>query len=144
MLLKPQVVLDTNILVRALLKPDSSDGIIFEKLLNGEIILYYSVRMLEELARVLYYPRIFKKYHLSEEIISVFLETITSFAKVVNPQERLTICRDSDDYEILSVASSIKGKDGMFLITAYDDLLVLNGKVKGVQIISPQIYLSLW
>lgn len=139
----PQVVVDTNILVRAILKPTSSDGKIFRLLFDRKITLYYSKNLLSELVRVLNYPRIQKKYHLSDDAQEIFIKTIAVFGRPVNPTEKVTICRDTDDNELLSIALEVYHNNPVYLITADDDLLVLKDKIKGIAIVTPREYLKI-
>lgn len=140
----PQVIVDTNILVRALLKPGSSDGRIFRLFLDSKITLYYSSSLLLELSRVLRYPRLQKKYHLSDRAREIFIKTIAAFGKLVYPAKKVTICRDRDDNELLSIALEIYHKNPVYLITADEDLLVLKNKIKGIVIVSPREYLKIF
>lgn len=134
-------VVDTNILIRALLNPTSSDGKIYKMFLSSEIILYSSEGQLKEINRVLRYPRIKKKYGLSDDIISDFISTIVSFGKLVITTERIELSRDKDDNELLSIAKSVFQGDPIYLITADEDLLVLKGKMEGIRILTPQEFL---
>lgn len=138
----PHVVIDTNVFVRALLKPSSSDGIVFKQFLNGTVGVFYSQTQFVEIGRVLTYPRLAKKYHLTEEIIRVFLKTIATFGKLVSPEKMITLCRDADDNGLLSVAVSITSDQIVYLITADKDLLVLKGQIADVEIVTPQEFLS--
>lgn len=139
----PAAVVDTNILVRALLKPDSSDGAVFRLFLNSQLELFYSQTQLAELEGVLTYSRIEKKYHLLPDDVATFLGTIISYGVLVEPSHRVSLCRDPDDNELLSVAVSMEKGEPTYLITADKDLLVLAGTVRGITILTPQAYLHL-
>lgn len=139
----PNVVIDTNILIRALLKSASSDGAIFKQFLNGTVDVFYCQAQLAEIGRVLTYPRLAKKYHLAEEASRTFLKTISVFGKLVSPEKTVTLCRDADDNDLLSVAASIVcNQSVVYLVTADKDLLVLKGQLEGVEIVSPQEFLD--
>lgn len=136
------VVVDTNVLVRALLKPKSGDGQIFRLVLDEKLELYFSQALLAEITRVLTYPRLQRKYHLTPRSIATFLHAITTFGKLVAPTQTITLCRDPDDNELLSLAASIASSSMINLITADNDLLVLKDKIKGVAIITPRGFLK--
>ncbi|MBI4990814.1 putative toxin-antitoxin system toxin component, PIN family [Candidatus Gottesmanbacteria bacterium] len=138
----PYVVVDTNIFIRAILKPISSDGEIYKMFLNGKVLLYFSEIMVKEISRVLRYPRIKNKYQLTEETIITFLNTIFGFGKMVNPTERIELCRDPDDNELLSLAASISSSKEVYLLSGDRDLLVLKGKMEKVIIMTPQEFLK--
>lgn len=138
----PHAVVDTNILVRAILKPTSSDGKVYRMFLNGAILLYFSEIQIKEVERVVRYPRIKKKYQLAEDIINSFIATLFTYGKLIYPTESISICRDPDDNELLSIAKSVFHNKPIYLISADKDLLVLKGKVEGVIIVTPQEFLK--
>lgn len=134
------VVVDTNVLVRAFLKPDSSDGEIIRRVVDRKLNLYISQEQFNELVRVLQYPRL-QKYDVNDATVATFLKTIVSFGKFVIPQ-KTDLCRDKPDNAILGTALALIGKNQVFLITADKDLLVLKGKVDGIDILTPQEFLK--
>ncbi|MEK7587928.1 MAG: putative toxin-antitoxin system toxin component, PIN family [Patescibacteria group bacterium] len=135
----PSVVVDTNILVRALLSPDGSDALILRLAFDRKVTLLYSNGILIELLRVLKYSRM-KKFGVAEEEIEAFVRAITTHGKAIVPKE-IHLCRDEDDNEILGV-SLASGQDRTYIITADGDLLVLAGSVDGVTILTPQEFLK--
>ena len=135
----PSVVVDTNILVRALLSPDGSDALILRLAFDRKVTLLYSNGILIELLRVLKYSRM-KKFGVAEEEIEAFVRAITTHGKAIVPKE-IHLCRDEDDNEILGV-SLASGQDRTHIITADLDLLVLAGSVNGVTILTPQEFLK--
>lgn len=138
----PRAVIDTNIFVRALLKPSSNDGTVFKQFLNGTVDVFYSQIQFAEIGRVLAYPRLAKKYHLTEKMTRVFLKTIATFGKLVSPEKTITLCRDADDNNLLSVAASIASDQATYLLTADKDLLVLKGQIDDIEIMTPQEFLA--
>lgn len=138
----PHAVVDTNILIRAILKPTSSDGEVYKMFLRGTIILYFSEVQLQELNKVLRYPRIRSKYQVTDDEINTFISAFFTYGKLVYPKEKVELCRDPDDDELLSAAKSVLQNEPIYLITADTDLLVLKGKVTGVSILTPQEFLK--
>lgn len=136
-----EVVVDTNIYVRAFLKPDKSDGKIIHLATDGLITLYYSHGSFQELLRVLRYPRL-RKYGVNDEKIEIYLRLISGVSKLISPSKRVTLCRDPDDNEFLSIAASIAESSQVYLLTSDEDLLVLKGKVENVEIITPREFLA--
>lgn len=132
-------VVDTNVLVRAFLKPESSDGEIIKRVVICELNLLISNGQLEELGRVLEYPR-FKKFNVTLDATEIFIKTIVTFGKIVFPQTT-NLCRDNSDNIILGTALAMVGNKGIYLISADKDLLVLKSKVEGVVIVTPQEFL---
>lgn len=136
----PSVVIDTNILVRALLSPDGSDAAILRLGFDRKVSLLYSKGILTELLRVLKYPRM-KKFGVAEEERDAFVRAIITYGKAVVPKEA-HLCRDEDDNEILGIALA-SGQKRTYIITADLDLLVLAGSIDGVMILTPQEFLKL-
>lgn len=137
------VVVDTNVLVRAIINSSGSDGKIFRQFLNSRLKLYFSLVQIGEIKRVLLYQRIKRKYSLDDVKIANFIDSILSFGILVSPTEKLEICRDPDDNELLSIAMSVNKERPVYLITADEDLLVLKGKIEKVNILTPQDFLRL-
>jgi putative PIN family toxin of toxin-antitoxin system len=138
----PAVVVDTNVLVRAFLRPDSSDGKVIRLAVENRISLYYSQTSFQELRQVLRYPRL-KKFGATEDATETFLKLVGGIGNLIDPIKRITLCRDPDDDELLSIASSIVQVDAVFLITADKDLLVLKNKIERVMILTPQKFLKM-
>lgn len=135
----PSVVVDTNILVRALLSPDGSDAAILRLAFDRKVIPLYSNGILIELLRVLNYPRM-KKFGVAEEEINAFVRSLITYGKSVVPKE-VHLCRDEDDNEILGI-SLASVQEPTYIITADRDLLVLAGSVAGITILTPQEFLK--
>ena len=62
-----RAVLDTNILVRALIKPGGSVGPVLGCLRDGRYTALYSRETLEEIVDVLARPRLRDKYSISDD-----------------------------------------------------------------------------
>ena len=89
-----RAVVDTNIFVRALIKPDGTVRAILERLLDQTYTPLYSDSMLEELRIDFGRPRIPVKYGLAEAEIDGFLQAIVRDGEAVNPTRRIAVCRD--------------------------------------------------
>lgn len=138
----PSAVVDTNVLIRALLKPDSSDGAVMRRAVEGNLDLFFSLKHISELKRALTYKRI-RKRAVTNEDIEVFLNTLLSFGNIISITEKITLCRDTDDNELLSIAASVYKDNPVYLVTADKDLLVLKGKLDKINIVTPQQFLKL-
>ena len=137
----PRVVIDTNVLIRALLKPDSSDGLVMRGAVEGKLDLFFSLKQISELKMALTYKRI-RKRAVTDEDIKVFLKTLLSFGNIISITEKITLCRDADDNEILSIAASVYKDNPVYLVTADKDLLVLKEKIEKIKIVTPQHFLK--
>ena len=137
-----QAVIDTNILVRANINQNGSDYLIYKAFLNNQFELLYSDVLLKELTRVLNYPRIFNKYQFEKQIIEEFIESIISFGKFVYAPEKVNLCRDPDDDELLSIALAIYTRRPIYIVSGDRDLLALNRKIKGLKIMTANKFLQ--
>lgn len=77
------VVLDTNVLVRVLLAKSPLTRTLRDSLQRSVFILLISDEILLELGRVLRYPRIALRHHLTEANIRDFENTVRSLAVIV-------------------------------------------------------------
>lgn len=134
-----RAVVDTNILVRAVIKPLGSVGPVLSQLRDDRYTILYAQTLLAELVDVLNRPRIRDKYGLSDEDIKTVIALILLRGEAVTPQRRITICRDPKDDKFLEVA--VAGSAGV-IVSSDEDLLVLNPFVS-IPIITPQAFLRM-
>lgn len=136
-----RVVIDTNILIRALLKGGGSDEKIYRLFVDREVKLFFSLEMIDEFLRVIYYPRVKKRAKFTHDQVELFIKRIRVGGKIVAPQIT-DLCRDTKDNVVLGTAMAARGKGRVSLITGDDDLLELKGKVEGVEIVTPREFLQ--
>lgn len=129
-------VLDTNILVSALLIKNSSPFKLI-KIIETIGITLYSEETIQEINQVLNRKK-FDKYLTSEEKQKFLLKFIER-SELVIITEIITICRDSKDNKFLELAISGKAD---FIITGDQDLLVLN-PWKNISIVTVSEFLRL-
>ncbi|MBI1972511.1 putative toxin-antitoxin system toxin component, PIN family [Candidatus Woesearchaeota archaeon] len=97
---KTKVLLDSNIFISAL-GWKGKPSVIFEKCLSGELELVTSANQLDELMRVMDYP----KFNFTEEQKQTMLGIITAIATVVEIPKKLNVIEeDPDDNVILETA----------------------------------------
>ena len=128
-----RLVLDTNVLVSAILSPNS----ISAKILNwGEDngVILYSAATLNEVLSVLGRSK-FSKYIDHDDIdgLSIRIKTVWLFVEILN---QVQLCRDPKDDKFIDLA--LNGK-ASHLITGDSDLLVLN-PVENTSIINPRTF----
>ena len=128
-------VLDTNVVVSALLIADSIPRRAFDRALTqGTLII--SVPILLELAEVLHRKQ-FNKYLLEEERMR-FLVGLLKESELFETTEAITECRDPKDNKFLELA--VCGSANC-IISGDDDLLVLN-PFRGIPVITPREFLT--
>ena len=82
-----RAVVDTNILVRAVIKPSGTVGPVLLRLRHGDYTLLYAQSLLEELIDVLNRPRIRDKYRLTDQDIQTVVSLILLRGEAVVPLE---------------------------------------------------------
>lgn len=129
-----RVVLDTNVLVSALLFTGISSELVALWKRNA-ITVVLSRGILEEYLRVLSYP----KFQLSEaEIKGLIEEELLPYVEVVNPRRRLRVVeRDPSDNKFLECA--LAGKAPV-IISGDKDLLSI-GRYRKIRIRTPAQFL---
>jgi uncharacterized protein len=131
-----RVVVDTNVLVSAVLFRSSQPAIALRKVIQHDTLLI-SQAIFEEWNEVLMRPK-FDRY-LAEALRIEFLETILDDTVWVEIQEPVVACRDPKDDKFLSLA--VNGQAD-FIVTGDQDLLVLN-PFRGFAILRPEEFLGI-
>jgi uncharacterized protein len=107
-----KVVLDTNVLVSALLKPDSVPELVVSLVLQNQVLLILTESIATEYEEVLQREK-FKK--LNRKKVKVFLSRLKSLAQWVEPKISLNVTQhDPDDNKFLECAQEARAD---FLIT---------------------------
>ncbi len=100
-----RIVLDTNVLARAMASPGGPAGELLEQTLAGHTLVV-SVELLSELTRVLAYPRVRRLHGRSDEEVAEFIGSIETSALVVqlpSPMARI-VPHDPDDDMLVATA----------------------------------------
>ena len=134
-----RVVVDTNILVRALIRPHGTVGPVLQRLRQGDYTLLYAPPLLEELVDVLNRPRIRHKYNLTTGDIQTVVSLILLRGESVTPAKHITACRDPKDNKFLEVA--VAGQADA-IVSGDEDLLVLH-PFAGIPILPPVAFLQM-
>ncbi len=132
-----RVVIDTNVLVSGLLKPESLPAVAVERVLqNGTLLL--SPELLTEYENVLSRNKFSKAFSLVE--VQLLLVALVAEAVFIIPFTEVADCVDASDNKLLELAV-----DGLAdcIITGDDHLLVLH-PFRGVLILSPAAFLKLF
>ncbi|HEX6374348.1 MAG TPA: putative toxin-antitoxin system toxin component, PIN family [Allosphingosinicella sp.] len=129
----PRLVLDTNVVVSAILW-EGNPGQLLAKAENGEVRLYTSRALLDELEDALGRSKLAKRVALTglgvADMVASYRQVAT--VKRLKPLDR-TYSRDPDDDHVIACALAVRAD---FLVTGDVDLLSL-GTVEGVRIVSP-------
>lgn len=136
-----RVVLDTNVLVSALVSGGSAPAQILARCHSGELELVASPESLAELRRVLSYPRIRKRLRYSDEQIEAFVIYLEQIALLLTPSRKVHVVPDDADDDLF-VALALES-DTPYLISG-DDHLLRVGQYQGITILRPAAFLRLW
>ncbi len=125
-----KAVIDTNILVSALLSPSGSPAKVLDHVLNGNIILCYDSRMVAEYQDVLLRP----KFGFDKRAVKQVVDFIVHSGISIVPVPILEAFEDEDDKAFYEVARTAKA----YLVTG-------NAKhfPKEPMVITPQELLSI-
>lgn len=107
------VVIDTNVLVSALLSPISVPGRIAEEALNGHIIPLYSDAILAEYDEVLHR----QKFRFDRDIIKLTLDAIIQRGVAVDAGPVEDILPDPKDAVFYEVTMEKRKTDDAYLVT---------------------------
>lgn len=132
-----KVVLDSNIFISFLISHKPPISTILDLWRRGELAVYYSVEILDELKRALEYPKIRKMVSDSDSIS--LIDAIKILGILVVPSKKIEVCRDKEDDKYLEVC--LESGCG-FLISGDEDLLAIK-EFRGVKIINPSEFVSL-
>ncbi len=131
-----RVVLDTNVIVSAVLLAGSIPRRAFDKALDeGKILI--SEPILLELVEVFSRKKL-NKYFAEEERMR-FLVALLKETELIEVTEVITDCRDAKDNKVLELA--VNGK-AHYIISGDDDLLVLN-PFREILILRPREFLNI-
>jgi uncharacterized protein len=99
-----RLVIDTNVLVSAALKPDGLQRTIFLLAITKPARLYVSRPILEEYADVLSRPELGIRKGLRQQ----FLQLVKNHSHVVVPSRRLEVTNDPDDNMFIECADAAR------------------------------------
>lgn len=97
-----KVVLDTNIVVSAHLKPEGFERFVLDLALASKLQLFVSAEILDEYEGVLRRP----KFGIDPKLVQASLQLIRSKAKKIKAKRRITESPDSEDNKFLECADA--------------------------------------
>lgn len=128
-----RVVIDTNCLVSALLFSSENLGWLRQAWQSGQIVPLISRSTLDELLRVLQYP----KFQLTPQEIEQLLADFLPWAETVDVEEALSSSlpqlSDPDDVKFLVLAV---GAGAEALVSGDKDILVTKGKLENIPVLT--------
>lgn len=135
-----RVVLDANIFVSAVLKPQSNLANIFELIKEEKIKLILSGDILSEIRAVLLYPKIRKRHRRTSKEIDNFIKRTARISIIATGRVRVEeINDDPEDNKYLSAALEMKAD---FIVSGDHHLKNLE-IFRGIRILDPSTFLKL-
>ena len=135
-----RAVLDANVLVSALIRPQGPPGQILDRLLRDSAFeLVASHATLEELRRSLGYSKVRKYLALTDRDLDVWVESLTAIAVLVEgrPSRRFVEADPADD---VYIAAAVEGL-AEYIVTGDRHLLDLETH-ESIRIVTPRAFLS--
>ena len=128
-----RIVVDTNVLVSALISSGTPPGLLYESWTHGDFELVTSGAQIAELTRVLAYERL-RPYILPAEA-QALTETIDAVAFVIDTLPDTRLSADPDDNAILATAIAA-GAD--LIVTGDKSHLLELESAEGIPIVTPR------
>jgi len=132
---RKKIVIDTNVLVSALLNSNSNEGKVYYHIIENEKVVL-SQDLFNEYTRTISKTK-FKKYFDIEEI-SEALALLLEVGKIIKTKSKIFDCRDAKDNKLLELAVDSKAN---YIISGDDDLLSLN-PYKKIKIITARQFME--
>jgi uncharacterized protein len=135
-----RAVLDTNVLVSGLVSSQGAPRQLVDDWLADRYVLVSSLYLVQELTRVLTYPRIAEHLHLSQTELDTILIALLVRAEIVPGRIELPgVTRDPKDDAVVACA-----KEGQadYIVSGDRDLLVLD-TVDGTRVVTPQQFVGI-
>jgi hypothetical protein len=135
-----RVVLDANIYVSALINAKGNPSRIILAWERGEFDVLISEAILDEIGRVLRFPRIVKRHRQEENSIQRFLRLLENEALLVEPDQALNVIKvDESDNRYLECA--LEGK-AQYVVSGDNHLLDI-GEYRGILILAPVAFVAI-
>lgn len=120
-IIKKPLVIDTNLLISAMISPNSIIHEVLEKALENYVI-YNSQQTIDEFLEVAKrekFLRFFKDLSKRDS----FIDFVIKSTKIIEPTHIVTDCRDPKDNKFLEIALTCQA---VYLVSGDKDLLTLN------------------
>ncbi len=134
-----RIVLDTVVFLRALINPHGRWGrLLFQ--LSDRYTIVLSPDIIREVISVLYRPSLRRRFpRIAEPAPLEQVLAILERAEVVEPAERLSICRDPNDDKFFECA--VAGR-AQYIVSEDKDILDI-GEVEGIKTVTADEFIAL-
>ncbi|MEZ4637639.1 MAG: putative toxin-antitoxin system toxin component, PIN family [Caldilineaceae bacterium] len=143
-----RVVLDTNVLISALISSQGAPAQIFSLWRSGDIEIIASHETLDELKRVLAYPKIAGRLRYTGEQVRRYLELLYTTAEVVEDAHAVSELEDAahiveadpEDDKFFAVALAAQAQ---FIVSGDKAHVLPMSQYQGIQVVSPAHFLQI-
>ena len=136
-----RVVVDTNVFISSLLSTRGATYQLMEMWKNGRFHLITSPYLVNELTRVLTYPRIAKRLRVTGAETATIIQYLLANAEMMPGTLQLPgVTRDPKDDAVVACAQE---GNADYIVSGDDDLLVLE-EFQGIQMIRPTDFIELF
>lgn len=126
-----RAVLDTGVLVSALINCKGTTGAVLQALRDARFSAIYSIETLVEIIDVLGREPLRTKYHIEPDDITALINLIRLRGELVSPGRRIQACRDPNDDKFLEAALAgkadciVSGDADLLVMTPFEELPIL-------------------
>jgi putative PIN family toxin of toxin-antitoxin system len=134
-----RVVLDANVIVSALINPQGAPAQVFDAWRAEWFQLLLSQPILEEIGRVLRYPKVAVYHRWTEERLRTWLEDLAHLGLMMPGTLTVAVIQD-DPSDNRYLECAVEG-EATYLVSG-DRVLLSLGTYQGIQIVSPRGFLE--
>lgn len=138
-----RIVLDTNVMVSAILSPRSTSAQIIRLVLDGAVNLIISHDIIDETLRVIRYPRLvklMKKNSVALKEVEYVIDRLSAIAVVTPGKLTLNVIQD-DPFDNKILACAVEGEVD-FIISGDHHLIELK-EFQGIPIVNPATFVAI-
>lgn len=135
-----RAVIDTNILVSGILSRNGAPAELITAWRERRFLLLSSSPIIAEVQAVMQYPRIYKKYHLSEGVIEQTITLLEHDSLLVAGDADVAGCVPDDPKEEMFLACALDGLADV--VVSGDHHLLDLGNFRGIPIITARQFLD--
>jgi putative PIN family toxin of toxin-antitoxin system len=126
-----RAVVDTGVLVSALVRRQGTTGDVLRALRDGRFTIIYSTDIVVEIIDVLGRAPFRIKYHIEPDDITALVNLIRLRGELVNPTRKVSACRDPKDDKFLEAALAtqtdciVSGDSDLLDMTSFEEIPIL-------------------
>ena len=135
-----RVVFDANIFMSSLITKNGAPYKLMQLWREEKLTLLISEPIIDELDRVIHYPKLIKLHGLSETEMAEFIQILRNEAVMVSPQETISVSSDESDNRYIECAVAGQAE---YLVTGDKKHLLPIRDYEGIKIVPPSLFLAL-